>query len=72
LFNVDGRTKGTDTANSIGALRLVTIPTGPCITYQGNSNTTALKIYAVENMHSIFKKVLCVKIVDTSLALLEA
>jgi hypothetical protein len=37
-----------------------------------NSNPTALKNYAVENMHPIFKKTLCVKIVDAILVLQES
>ena len=37
-----------------------------------NNNPTERKNYAVENMHSIFKKALCVKIVDATLTLLEA
>lgn len=36
------------------------------------NNPTALKYYAAENMLSIFKKALCVKIVHATLALLEA
>ena len=39
---------------------------------QQQQNPTALKKYAVENMHWIFNKALCVKIVDATRALLEA
>jgi hypothetical protein len=37
LFSVDRRIRGTDNENSVGAMMLVTIPTAPFITYQGNT-----------------------------------
>jgi len=37
LFSVERRTRGTDTANSIGALMLATIPIAPCVTCHSNT-----------------------------------